>query len=416
MRFTTPGRLLSICTGLIISLNISSQSNQLNQLYKPLSADAAIGQWIWQAEDGPANTWVCFRKSFDLTEDPTEASTIIAVDSKYWLWVNGEMVVFEGGLKQGPTPNDSYYDVLDISSYLHAGTNTLAVMVWYFGKQGFSHIDRGKGGLFFECNAGSYRVFSNNSWKVKVHPAFESTSGSYEPNFRLPESNVRFNAANDDMGNWYDPGYDDSAWSDATEKGTPPDAPWGELWMRPIPQWINSGLQDYESLGVTLPYTTTSQKTISAKLPYNLQLTPYLDITAPAGLTIDIRTDGYEPNSHVYSLRAEYVTKEGNQQYESPGWINGHYVKYTIPAGVTVNALKYRESGYDCDFAGSFICNEDFFNVLWTKSQRTLYINMRDTYMDCPDRERGLWWGDVVLEIGEAFYALDRKSDLLASA
>ena len=39
---------------------------------------------------------------------------------------------------------------------------------------------------------------------------------------------------------------------------------------------------------------------------------------------------------------------------------------------------------------------------------------MRDTYMDCPDRERAQWWGDAVNEMGEAFYALDRNADLLA--
>ena len=39
---------------------------------------------------------------------------------------------------------------------------------------------------------------------------------------------------------------------------------------------------------------------------------------------------------------------------------------------------------------------------MWEKSQRTLYITMRDTYMDCPDRERAQWWGDEVNESGEA--------------
>lgn len=33
--------------------------------------------------------------------------------------------------------------------------------------------------------------------------------------------------------------------------------------------------------------------------------------------------------------------------------------------------------------------------------------------MDCPDRERAQWWGDVVNELGEAFYALDEKAHLL---
>jgi hypothetical protein len=38
---------------------------------------------------------------------------------------------------------------------------------------------------------------------------------------------------------------------------------------------------------------------------------------------------------------------------------------------------------------------------------------MRDTYMDCPDRERAQWIGDEVNEAGEAFYALDTSSHLL---
>ncbi|MBN2214836.1 MAG: hypothetical protein JW723_11375 [Bacteroidales bacterium] len=371
------------------------------------------GKWIWQSIDGPENTWACFRKSFELTKIPANAMTKISVDSKYWLWINEQMVVFEGGLKQGPTPDDSYYDQLDIVNYLRTGKNTIAVLVWYFGKDGFSHIDRGKGAFFMECELNDTTIISDNTWKIKVHPAYENTSGD-NPNFRLPESNVRFNAQKDNIGNWIDTDFDDSSWPNATEKGTPPDSPWGSLWLRPIPQWKNSGLLDYSDLSVTLPYTTTSTTTISAKLPYNVQLTPYLDIGAPAGLVIDIRTDAYEPSNNVYSVRAEYVTKSGSQQYESLGWMNGHYVYYKIPAGVTINSLKYRETGYDCEFTGSFTCSDNFFNTLWIKAQRTLYINMRDTYMDCPDRERGLWWGDAVLEIGEAFYALDRKSDMLA--
>ena len=44
-----------------------------------------------------SNQWICFRKTFQIDEFPT--NTIIAnisVDSKYWLWINGQLVVFEG--------------------------------------------------------------------------------------------------------------------------------------------------------------------------------------------------------------------------------------------------------------------------------------------------------------------------------
>ncbi|MCS2967243.1 hypothetical protein NXW94_17605 [Bacteroides ovatus] len=93
--------------------------------------------------------------------------------------------------------------------------------------------------------------------------------------------------------------------------------------------------------------------------------------------------------------------------------MNGHQVLYTIPKDVEVLELKFRETGYDTEFVGSFSCEDKFYNKLWDKSLRTLYITMRDTYMDCPDRERAQWWGDVVNELGEAFYSLDQNAHLL---
>ncbi len=368
------------------------------------------GKWIWQPADGPSNTWMCFRKSFYLTGKPLNAFTSIAVDSKYWLWINGTLVIIEGGVKRGPTPENTYVDTLDISRYLQEGKNTVAILVWYFGKNGFSHKDSKKGGLFFNCSLNDTIIVSDSTWKIIRHPAYEQSTRSY-PDYRLPESDIRFNAQNDTLGNWKSVDYDDSWWMQAVEKGTPPVAPWNNLWERPIPQWKNSGLKEYESLSVNLPYTTTVMTRINGRLPYNAQVTPYMEIVSPPGLTVNIHTDDtrWVLNCPV----AEYITTNGNQEFELPGWINGHSVQYVLPAGITVKSLKYRETGYDTEFAGSFACSDSFYNILWEKAQRTLYVCMRDNYMDCPDRERACWWSDAVNETGQAFYAFDRKTDLL---
>ena len=153
---------------------------------------------------------------------------------------------------------------------------------------------------------------------------------------------------------------------------------------------------------------------IRARLPYNAQVTPYLHVNASAaGAVILMQTDRL--NEGAASVRARYITRAGDQEYESLGWMSGNEVQYTIPAGVQIVKLGYRETGYDTDLtAGAFTCSDSALNTLWTKAQRTLYINMRDNYMDCPTRERGLWWGDVVIEIGQTFYGLDRRSDLLS--
>ncbi|MDE7045317.1 MAG: hypothetical protein K2O97_09975 [Acetatifactor sp.] len=94
-------------------------------------------KWIWKNGEHNENTWMCFVKKVRVEKIPQTAVAKIAVDSKYWLYINGSLAVFEGGVKRGPTRNSTYYDEIDIAGRLRAGENTIAVLVWYFGKNGF---------------------------------------------------------------------------------------------------------------------------------------------------------------------------------------------------------------------------------------------------------------------------------------
>lgn len=358
-------------------------------------------QWIGPARSG-TNLWTCYRKAFSIRKAPSCVPARIAVDSKYWLWVNGRRVVSEGGLKRGPTPEGTYFDEVDLAPYLVRGSNEVALLSWYFGKHGFSHKSSGRAGMVFEARWNDGALLSDASWKMIAHPAFGTASGP-NPNYRLPESSLRFDARKE-MPGWTEPGFDDSRWETPTLGGIPPAGPWGTLEKRPIPFWKDGGLRDYAGV-CNLPVVSDG-KAIVAKLPYNAHVTPYFEIDAPAGLTVDLRTDNFMGGS-APNVHEEYVTRAGVQAYEAWGWMNGHDVRYTFPAGVRVVALKYRETGFAAGFAGAFQCDDSGLNTLWEKARRTLYVTMRDNYMDCPDRERAQWWGDVVNELGEVFYALD---------
>lgn len=375
---------------------------------------AQKAQWITiNKKDIDTNIWINFRKKITIkekTNNPVFAQ--IACDTKYWLYINGKLVVFEGGLKRGPNRTDTYSDFVDLSPHLIKGENTIAILVWYFGKSGFSHISSGKPGLFFDAK--NANLYSDSTWKYCINTAYYTTKGKSEPNFRLAEHNVAFDAQKE-IANWTTPTFDDSKWQKTKNAGFSPSKIWGNLVARPIPMFADFGLKEF----LNIDYKAINNRkndTITLDLPYNAQITPYLKIEAAAGNKIDIFTDDYyvANNLEFKSVRAEYITKKGIQSYESFGWMNGHQVKYVIPKSIKVLELKYRETGFDTKLAGSFTCNDEFLNKLWQKSQRTLYVNMRDNYFDCPDRERAQWWGDVVLELGEAFYALDPKSTLLA--
>lgn len=367
----------------------------------------------WVTCDGAEepNAWLAFRKRVVVSDADADAiaEARIACDSKYWLWINGELAIFEGQLKRGPRRGATYFDRIDLTGKLRPGENTFAVLVWHFGREGMSHKDSGLGGLLFDATIGEQVVRSDASWKAQKAPGYYAT-GDPKPNWRLPESNVGFDARND-LAGWTGHDFDDSRWPAAWVAGPASGEPWGDLVQRPIPLWRDLGLKPYPEAPAT-PFVATGEP-IRCQLPYNAQVTPVLRVEAEAGRLIGIRTDNFRGGSEP-NVRAEYRTRAGEQEYESLGWMNGHEVIYQIPAGVKVLDLAYRETGYDTDLAGSFACDDERLNSLWRKAQRTLYVNMRDAYFDCPGRERAQWWGDVTLEFQQAFYALDRRSDRLA--
>jgi alpha-L-rhamnosidase len=361
-------------------------------------------EWIGLPGDPVGNFWTCYIKDIRITSLPARAITKISTDSKYWLYINGRIIVREGQLKRGPNPLNTYYDEINLSPYLKIGNNRISILTWYWGKDGFSHKNSGQPALLFECD--DINLISDTSWRLKKQPAFYNPDG-IQPNFRLPETNVGFDARKDI--DWNQKSISD--WPNAISFRRPPVAPWNELIKRPIPFWKDFGLRPYKTVS-----KTRHDSVITALLPYNAQVAPYFKIRARSGQVIDIRTDHYltAGKTALASVRTEYITRNGIQEFECPNWMSGQRVFYRIPPGVEILKLKYRETGYDTKFSGQFKCDDEFINSLIKKAQRTLYVNMRDNYFDCPDRERAQWWGDVVIEMGQAFYALDSFANRLS--
>ena len=361
--------------------------------------------YIWDSSDGSEeNVWMCMRKSFDLDIVPKELNAFISADSKYWLYINGKLAVFEGGVKRGPTPDGSYFDTVPVASYLKPGRNVICALVWYWGNDtSYSSTDSGKAGFLFEAGD----ILSNQSWKVCRNEAYGNDHGK-NPNYRLPESNIYYDARKE-PGDWLSPDFDDSSWENATENGHGGCSPWGKLFPRGIPMLKDFGLKDFEQSAEFKNNKFSFGKKITLDIPYNAQCTPYIKVDAPSGKKIRIRTE----KKFVKTVRDTYITKDGVQEFEALGWFNGEHITFDIPAGVTILELKYRETGYDTEFSGSFECENIELNSLWQKSLRTLYVTMRDNFMDCPDRERAQWWGDVTSEMMMSMYSLDPSAYLL---
>ena len=352
-------------------------------------------------------TWLLWRGT--LPDEVTSAGSLpvrIATDGKYWLYVDGVLVVREGGLKQGPTPTGLYADTVDLGGRLtqlgaaSGGEVRIDVLTMHYGKDGFSHRDPRRAALLVERIDGAALDLD---LRVVRHPGFALDTVGTQPNYRLPESNFVFDARRGEMA---------AAPSADFVAAVPLDTVLGPLRDRPIPQWKDFGLKPYTAAP---PFPWTSQgDTLSVDLPYNAQVTPAFTIDAPeGGLRVEVRTDNYRGGGPP-NVRFAYLTRPGRQTFEVPLWMNGHRVRYHFPPGVIVHGLSYRETGFHTERAGGFESSDQDLDRLWEKSARTLYVTMRDSYMDCPDRERAQWWGDVVIELGEAFYSFDDQSSLLA--
>lgn len=264
--------------------------NLIISLLLSLCASTAWGakaSWITAADDSVnrPNTWIAFQKDVVMKTKPRSLKARIACDSKYWLWVNGNLVVFEGSLKRGPAPGEGYYDEIDLGRHLQRGHNRVAVLVCYFGRSGFSHEDSGKSGLYIDSD--NAELCTNASWMSRIHPAYATATGEM-PNFRLSESNISYDARHAIDG-WQTADVSTKyGFTPSVEIGAWGDRPWGRHTLRPIPMFKDFGVK---AARFEL-HEGARRDTVIAFLPGNLQVTPVIDLTATqGGDTIDIWTN-----------------------------------------------------------------------------------------------------------------------------
>lgn len=362
-------------------------------------------KYIWINEEDSSNSWVCFRKKINIDKNSNQTyKASIAVDSKYWLYINGKIVIREGGVKRS-RKNSIFYDEIDLKDFLVDGENTIAILVWHFGKNSFSHIDSTLGSLLFYMDLGNKELVSDSSWKCIKNKAYLKDEKEVPP--RLSESNIYYDA-NLEIENWYEKDFDDSSWENGIVMGKVNDKPWGKLIKRNIPlfSW-DEEITEYENISEYKNLSLIKDQMLEMKLPKNVQFTPYLKIESKKGKVVRISSNNKDvENAHEVT----YITKDGVQEFEALAWTNGDKIYYYIPEGVKIVSLGYRKTEYKSEVTGTFKCNDDFLNSLYEMSIDTLKLNMRDSFMDCPDRERTMWIADTTIAMEEANYSLDKNA------
>jgi hypothetical protein len=364
--------------------------------------DLSPAKWIWTHDNLTPDQKVVIQKRFIVSELFESAIAYIACDTKFWLWINGRMVVFEGGVFRESRNGCGYAEKIDIADYLKCGENTLTALVWFYGNGGRNNTNSGEAGFIFKCDALS--LYSDSDFLIADHPAFVKTKPPY-PSYLYGGENIGFDA-NLDFGDFTSENFETKEFTQATEYSN---RVWGDMIESPLPL-----LKLFPKKAVHFEKTDFGAV---AELPHAMTMTVSFELQSDGGETVDIRTDRYTVNGgpgdemHTYNgHRIEYTCKKGYNTFESLMYLYGEKIIFTFPETVKLEKLYIAENGYDTKQVGSFITDDALFNKLIEKSIRTLYVCMRNNFMDCPDRERGQWIGDVSVQVPQVFFVFDEKA------
>jgi len=338
-------------------------------------------KWIWCENNQVLNDFVLFRKEFELESIPQDATTYIGVDTRYWLEINGQPVVKEGGLFRESVPGGGYVDEINIAPFLKEGKNKIDILAWFYGRGGRNNVNSGYAGLIFQCDA--IGIKSNETFLCQRHPAY------YTP---IDEKCTYLHGGGS-------VGYDNRVNLGEFVPAVEYENKWGDTNIRPIPLFRFADAKQY-----------------TGKLPYGMWFTVSFEVEGEDGEKVRVYSDRYAVNGGpgddhniYYGYFHEFTLKKGINKLSTISPVFGEEICFSKE----VSNVKYIETGYDCDINGVVDFGDELLNKLIQKSARTLYVCMRDNFMDCPDRERGQWIGDVSVQVPQVFYLLSEKAQIL---
>lgn len=431
--------------------------------------DLSPAKWIWYPCDRTLqNTFVQFRKEFELESTPDEAEVWILADSRYKLYVNGKFVQF------GPAPCDPRWqeaDPVDISPFLTSGSNAIAVEVCFFGT-GDGTTPFGKPGLIMSLDIDGQQIVTDSSWSCLLGRSW--VPGQYKRAY-LRSLQESFDARRYPYG-WDRPDFSQGPeWVSAMEISSKGDKPsictsgkdylWGSYatgdnqqirrrsipvmreydvpvsnmdesiwleWKRPVEDYFDVNAKDcFEAIRQTSAYPDGEGSWVvspdgdkAAVLTFSFEEQgvgwPYFTIDAPEGTVVEMFVhEAHRPggpalmNSHANSW-TRFICKEGVNRFEtfdfeSFRWMQLHIRNFDRP--VTVSSVGMRRRTYPWKVKPDITVSDPVIQKVVDAAVNTLYNCAQETMVDGMARERQQYSGDGSHQMHPVFQILG-DSDL----
>ncbi|MDE3184392.1 MAG: alpha-L-rhamnosidase N-terminal domain-containing protein [Bacteroidota bacterium] len=376
-----------------------------------------------------------FRKTFGLREQPSRFIIHVSADNRYVLFVNGKEV------GRGPARSSLYnwnFGTYDISSFLKAGRNVIAALVWNMGEYAPVAQISAQTGFLLQADKNAEEVAnSDNSWKVLHDTAYAPCATNMGAELHTymvvgPGDEVHANAY---PWNWEEPGYNDSAWQNAEVVNTPVvTAGYGSdnIWtLAPgsIPQMEekmqrmavvrskqgNNENSDFLKGGNSLTVAAHSKISILIDQSFETIGYPVLKVSGGNGSKIKLTyaealfdSKGQKGNRNVVEgktmkgLYDIFYPDGGKERSFSPLWLRTwRYIQLDIETGdepLTLDDLYGIYTGYPFVQKASFASNDSSLEDIWKVGWRTARLCAGETYFDCPYYEQLQYEGDTRIQ------------------
>lgn len=376
-----------------------------------------------------------FRKTFDLSDDPSRFIIHVSADNRYVLYVNGREV------GRGPARSSLYnwnFGTYDISSDLHKGKNVIAALVWNMGEYApVAQISAQTGFLIQGDEKPEEIVNSDQNWKVVHDTAYSPCAmnvGALLHSYMVvgPGDEVHANAY---PWNWEKPDFDDSKWQQARVLYTPvvtqgygSDNIW-TLAPRTIPQ-MEEKMQRMPVFGSKQANNTDSyflkgghpltipahdHQTILIDQSFETIGYPVLKVSGGKGSEVTLTyaealfdSKGQKGNRNVTEgktmkgLYDIFYPDGGKKRSFSPLWLRTwRYIQLDIQTGdqpLVLDDLYGIYTGYPFVQKASFASNDSSLKEIWKVGWRTARLCAGETYFDCPYYEQLQYEGDTRIQ------------------
>ena len=339
------------------------------------------------------NRHMLVRKVFQFTKSTDPVLIDITADDYYKLYINGRFV------GQGPASGyyfHYHYNRYDITDYLQAGENVVAVHVYYQGliNRVWNSGDYRQGMIAQLHSAGETLLATDASWKYQNSQAYVSggTVG-YQTQF-LENIDSRLLIAN-----WRELGFDDTEWQCVSESIVDDH----KLYLQPTPPVAVYNIQPAQTKQlapghylVDFGHEITGQFTMEAQ--------------GNAGDIIEIRCgeELTETEERVrYKMRSncdyqEFWTLSGQavDVLEFYDYKAFRYVEVIGSPEISINTATFAATvrHYPLD---QTVCTLDTSNKtvksVWDICKAGVQYGSQEGFLDCPGREKGQYLGDATV-------------------